>query len=312
MKNLANCDAAIKKMPVCGRFAPTPSGDLHLGSLVTAVGSWLAAKASGGKWFIRIEDIDTPRCVLGADERLLATLASYALVSDLPVWYQSQRQAAYEQAWLRLQQAGWVYPCHCSRREVQARGQMGADGIIYDGHCRYQSINHSAPAAAWAWRCRVPDSRIVFKDACQGWQAQALAAEVGDFILRRADGVFSYHLAVVVDDAAQGVTQIVRGADLLFSTPRQLLLQHYLGLSTPNYAHLPLVLQTNGQKFSKQNLAPPVPAGDRYLLWQVLTWLHLSPPAFLQSAPPHEQLAWACQAWSWTRLRVESGFWDSV
>lgn len=312
MKNLAKCDIAAKNVPVCGRFAPSPSGDLHLGSLVTAVGSWLAAKAKNGQWLIRIEDLDSPRCVVGAADRILTTLASYALYSDAPVWYQSQRQPAYHAALVQLQQQGWVYPCACSRRDVQARGQLGAEGMIYDGHCRIMAFQTPFDwSVGVAWRCRVPALEMMFEDRCQGLQTQNLSESVGDFVVRRADGLFSYQLAVVVDDAAQGVTHVVRGLDLLSSTPRQILLQQYLHLPTPEYAHLPLVLQDNGQKFSKQNLAPAIAAGDPVLLWQVLHWLGLTPPSTLRQALPAIQLAWAREAWTWTRLRCESAVWKN-
>ena len=234
-----------------GRFAPSPTGPLHLGSLLAAFGSWLLARHAGGEWLVRIEDVDRAREVPGAAARQLDTLAAFGLVPDRPPAYQSQRHELYRAALEQLRQAGAAFPCACSRSELAAQGGIHR-------HCVA-----TAARARPAWRLRVADgSRIGFDDGLQGHFEQDLAAEVGDFVLRRADGYWAYQLAVVVDDADQGITDVVRGADLLDSTPRQILLQRALGLPTPRYLHLPLVVDGEGRKLSKSLAALPVDAGD--------------------------------------------------
>jgi glutamyl-Q tRNA(Asp) synthetase len=235
-----------------GRFAPSPTGPLHFGSLLAAFGSWLFARRAGGEWWVRIEDIDPPREVPGAAERQLRTLAAFGLVSDGPVLHQSTRDEAYREALRRLLATGAAFACHCSRSDLASVG--GVHHRCIDGADRGRE-----PAI----RLRVaPGSVVAFDDALQGRVRQDVAAEVGDFVLRRADGCWAYQLAVVVDDAAQGITDVVRGADLLDSTPRQILLQRALGLDTPRYAHLPLVLDADGRKLSKSLAARPVDAAD--------------------------------------------------
>ena len=229
-----------------GRFAPSPTGDLHFGSLVAALGSWLMARHAGGSWLVRMEDLDPPREVPGAAERQLEALAAFGLASDEPVLRQSQRGEVYAAALDRLLAAGLAFECRCSRSELAATG--GIHRACIGGRSR-------GPAAV---RLKVPDETIVFDDGLQGRQAQALASAVGDFVLRRADGPWAYQLAVVVDDAAQGITDVVRGADLLDSTPRQIFLQRQLGLPTPAYAHLPLVVDAQGRKLGKSLDALPV------------------------------------------------------
>jgi glutamyl-Q tRNA(Asp) synthetase len=231
-----------------GRFAPSPTGALHLGSLVAALGSWLRARAVGGVWLVRIEDLDPLREVPGAAEDILATLAAFGLESDEPVLYQSQREAVYQQAFDRLRVADRVFPCWCSRRDLQGQGGMH----------RVDCITPPDPRRPPAWRVRVPNEVIEFEDGVFGRRSQALRREVGDFVVRRAEGGFAYQLAVVVDDAEQRISEVVRGADLLDSTPRQLYLQRILGLPTPRYLHLPLVLDADGRKLSKQDRARPV------------------------------------------------------
>ena len=234
-----------------GRFAPSPTGPLHLGSLLAAFGSWLLARHAGGEWLVRIEDVDRAREVPGAAARQLDTLAAFGLVPDRPPVHQSQRHALYQAALEQLKQAGAAFPCACSRSELAAQGGVHR-------HCIA-----TAARARPAWRLRVPDGlRIGFDDGLQGRNEQDLAAEVGDFVLRRADGYWAYQLAVVVDDADQGITDIVRGADLLDSTPRQILLQRTLGLPTPRYLHLPLVLDAHGHKLSKSGAALAVDPAD--------------------------------------------------
>jgi glutamyl-Q tRNA(Asp) synthetase len=238
-----------------GRFAPSPTGPLHLGSLVTALASWLDARAHGGDWLVRIEDIDYPRCVNGADTDILRTLALLGLHPDEPPVWQSRRETLYADALRRLDATGHLYPCGCSRKEI-------ADSLVhvrerhqtlgYPGTCRH-GLHGKLPRA---WRVRVPDGTaaiICFDDRWQGRQCQNLETELGDFVLRRADGLWAYQLAVVVDDAAQAITHIVRGADLLDSTPRQIHLQHLLGMPTPAYLHVPVVVNAAGEKLSKQS-----------------------------------------------------------
>ncbi|MFM0065175.1 tRNA glutamyl-Q(34) synthetase GluQRS [Paraburkholderia aspalathi] len=238
-----------------GRFAPSPTGPLHFGSLVSALASWLDARAHGGAWLLRIEDIDGPRTVPGAAEEILSTLEHFGMHADEPPVWQSDRIARYQEALEQLKPAGLVYPCGCTRKEiadsllhVHARNAT----LAYPGTCR--SGLHGKPARAW--RLRVPDGDaavITFEDRWQGKQTQNLATEVGDFVLRRADDQWAYQLAVVVDDADADITHIVRGADLMDSTARQIYLQRCLGVPTPEYLHVPVVTNDQGEKLSKQN-----------------------------------------------------------
>jgi len=250
-------------VPYIGRFAPSPTGPLHAGSLVAALASWLDARAHGGQWLVRIEDLDTPRCVKGADQLILQQLAACGLIPEATVMWQSQRGNAYQTALETLIAKGWAYPCGCSRKEIEdAQILMGHTrerhhAAIYPGTCR-GGLNGKAPRA---WRLdvqRVIDdlklpTPLTWQDRLLGSQQQDVAQEVGDFVLRRADGLWAYQLAVVVDDAAQDITHIVRGADLTDNTARQIVLQTALGLPTPSYMHTPLVLGANGEKLSKQN-----------------------------------------------------------
>ncbi len=238
-----------------GRFAPSPTGPLHFGSLVAAVASWLDARAAGGHWRLRIEDLDRPRVQPGAADDILRTLEALGLVWDGEVLYQSRRSALYREALERLR--AHTYWCGCSRREI-ADSSLGlaVDGArIYPGSCR---AGLRPGKTARALRVRVPGEGICFADRVQGPQAQWLAREVGDFVLYRADGLFAYQLAVVVDDAAQAISDVVRGADLLDSTARQIHLQRLLGVATPRYLHVPIALDARGEKLSKQNGAQPV------------------------------------------------------
>jgi len=229
-----------------GRFAPSPTGDLHLGSLVAALGSWLLARRRGGDWLVRMEDLDPPREVPGAAERQIQALAAFGMTSDEPVLWQSRRGDAYADALEGLVAAGLAFECRCSRSDLAASGGIHRTCVAGSG---------ARPASI---RLRVPERVVTFDDALQGRQAQSLATQVGDFVLRRADGPWAYQLAVVVDDAAQGITDIVRGADLLDSTPRQIFLQGQLGLPTPAYAHLPVLVDAEGQKLGKSLAAVPV------------------------------------------------------
>lgn len=248
-----------------GRFAPSPTGALHAGSLVAALASWLDARAHGGKWLVRIEDVDTPRCVRGADEVILRQLGDCGLLPDEPPVWQSQRGSFYEAALQQLLDTGWAYPCGCSRKEIaHARAERGMrrgrhDELVYPGTCR--DGLHGKAARAWrlltARRGPAPGSwqaiDIGWSDRRLGRSTQHLGESVGDFVLRRADGLWAYQLAVVVDDARQGITDIVRGQDLADNTPRQIHLQRLLDLPMPRYLHTPLVLGADGEKLSKQN-----------------------------------------------------------
>ncbi|MBC7681259.1 MAG: tRNA glutamyl-Q(34) synthetase GluQRS [Ferruginibacter sp.] len=269
-----------------GRFAPSPTGPLHAGSLVAALASWLDARAHGGTWLVRIEDVDAPRCLPGVDSLILQQLAACGLVPDAPPTYQSQRNPLYQHALDQLVASGWAYPCACSRKEIEiacaASGQQRARNaeLVYPGTCR--SGLHGRPARAWRLRtdrfkenrplAHIPpaqaaintivDGVLAWNDRLLGPQQQNLAADVGDFVLRRADGLWAYQLAVVADDAAQGITHVVRGQDLADNTPRQIWLQRALGLPTPQYLHTPLVWGANGEKLSKQNGAQALDGGS--------------------------------------------------
>jgi glutamyl-Q tRNA(Asp) synthetase len=235
-----------------GRFAPSPTGRLHFGSLVAALGSWLFARAAGGRWLVRIEDLDPPREIAGADADILATLAAFGMTSDEPVIHQSQRASIYANALADLRERDAVYPCWCSRSDLEP----------FNGIHPATCVGPRDASREPAWRVRVPARTIAFDDAIQGRVAQDLSRDVGDFVVRRADGWFAYQLAVVVDDAAQAISEIVRGADLVDSTPRQILLQELLDLPRIRYAHLPLVLDAEGKKLSKQERAIAVDADD--------------------------------------------------
>src|ERR1700744_841375 len=241
--------------PYRGRFAPSPTGPLHFGSLISALASWLDARAHRGTWLVRIEDIDGPRTVPGAAEGILATLERFGMHADEPPIWQSTRMARYQEALEQLKAAGMIYPCGCTRKEI-ADSLLNAHArnttLAYPGTCR--DGLHGKPARAW--RLRVPDGDsavITFEDRWQGKQTQNLATEVGDFVLKRADDQWAYQLAVVVDDADASITHIVRGADLLDSTARQIYLQRCLDVPTPSYLHVPVVTNREGEKLSKQN-----------------------------------------------------------
>lgn len=297
----------------CGRFAPSPTGPLHAGSLVAALASWLDARAHQGRWLVRIEDVDTPRCVPGADQTILRQLAICGLQPDAPPVWQSQRSALYQQGLEWLVASGRAYPCACSRKDIetarvaqgQARQRHG--DLVYPGTCR--AGLRGQPARAWRLltldldskrppartdtapaAIKIIASEIHWQDRRLGPRQQDVAAEVGDFVLKRADGLWAYQLAVVVDDAAQHVSHVVRGEDLADNTARQILLQRALALPTPAYLHTPLVLGTNGEKLSKQNGAPALALDDP------LAALNRA-AAVLGLPPQHGQLADALAAW---------------
>lgn len=283
-----------------GRFAPSPSGALHTGSLLTAVASFLDARSRGGDWLLRMEDIDPPREVAGAADAILRTLERFGLHWDGEVLYQSRRSEAYRHTIEELRRAGLVYPCACSRREIRASAATGRGEPVYPGTCR---AGLPPGRRARALRLRVEDVSVGFKDRLQGRRDERLATRVGDFLVRRADGLFAYQLAVVVDDAAQGISDVVRGADLLDSTPRQIFLQQVLQLQTPRYLHLPVVVNQRGEKLSKQTGARAVDRDAPHaLLTHVLQLLGQNVPAELVDASLDEFWRWAACNWRPERI----------
>lgn len=291
-----------------GRFAPSPTGPLHAGSLVAALASWLDARAHGGTWLVRLEDTDTPRCVPGAAEHILAQLAAAGLVPDAPVWWQSTRSAAYAQALHQLTDADLAYPCACSRSDIErallAAGKPHTTGTeaVYPGTCRAGLQGRIGRAT----RLRVQGT-VDWVDRRLGQQQQDVAQAVGDMVLKRADGLWAYQLAVVVDDASQGVSDVVRGEDLADQTPRQILLQQALGLPRPRYLHTPLVRDADGQKLSKQNGAPALPLSNMAdALHDAAAVLGLPPVP--SSHPSGEALAQWVSAWAarWQQGREAS------
>ena len=281
-----------------GRFAPSPTGALHFGSLVAALASYLDARSRNGTWLLRIEDIDQARCIPGAADEIIRMLADFALEWDEPIVYQSHAtsQQRYRQALERLTEQGLTYPCGCSRKEIADSSQTGIEGPIYPGTCRAGLPPGKLPRAV---RLRVADGDFGCEDRVQGWVSQNLAQQIGDFVLKRADGVYSYQLAVVVDDAWQGITDIVRGIDLLASTPRQLYLQRCLGAARPRYLHLPLAVNQYGLKLSKQNLALPLRRDNASAaLVRALQFLGQPLPDTAAHLPPcRELLHWASAHW---------------
>lgn len=291
-----------------GRFAPSPTGPLHFGSLVTALASFLDAKDQEGQWLVRMEDLDPPREQPGAAAEILHSLEAHHLFWDAEVIYQSTRLDAYREQLNALIQADLAYPCECSRQRLQSLGG------IYDGHCRKYPPSQSRSIA---WRLKMYDCPthalpidfafpdiIRFTDAIQGEQQQNLRTQAGDQILKRRDGFFAYPLAVVVDDIAQGITHIIRGSDLLEVTGRQIFLFQLLGKKPPFFGHLPLAIQKNGQKLSKQNHASPlVSAQAGRNLWQALQFLGQNPPVALADYPPQEILRWGLTHWQRSNIK---------
>jgi len=286
---------------VIGRFAPSPTGPLHFGSLVAAVASYCDAKSQGGKWLLRIEDVDITRRVEGASDDIIRTLQRYGFEWDGEIVYQSQRSEYYEQALTRLRHLGLAYPCTCSRKEIaDSSTQQGIEGVIYPGTCLHHPIK---PNTSIAWRLKTPARKIGFEDRIVGWQQHNIDQDIGDFVIKRADGLFSYQLAVVVDDAMQGITHVVRGADLLQSTTRQIYLQQCLGYAPLAYAHIPLVLNNQGQKLSKQTLAASVAnSSPAETIYQALCFLQQSPPDTIKNATLNRVWRWAISNWNANRL----------
>ena len=280
-----------------GRFAPSPTGPLHFGSLVAALASHAEARARRGRWLLRIEDVDLPRAQPDAERDIVATLTRYGFAWDEPILRQSERSARYAEALARLIERGLAYPCACSRRDVQA-APVGAGGEhVYAGTCRDGIPPSRAARSERAWRIRVGNAAVAFDDRLQGAQAQDLARDVGDFVIKRADGLFAYQLAVVVDDAEQSITDIVRGADLLASTPRQIHLQRLLDLPQPSYLHVPVALDGAGEKLSKQTRARALP--DDPLPALAAAWTFLDQPMPM-SAPRSVAEFWDFAARAWT------------
>lgn len=296
-----------------GRFAPSPTGPLHFGSLVAATGSYLAARHAGGEWLVRIDDLDPPREVPGSAEQIVATLATFGFEWNESIVRQSSRAAAYEAAVSRLLDSGNAFYCSCSRAEIEAATGPAHDGdeLRYPGWCR---TGVRRPQRKLAVRFRTPPDPVAFSDGIQGTIAVAVGRDIGDFVIRRRDDLFAYQLAVVVDDAAQGITDIVRGADLLQSTPRQILLQRALRLPTPRYAHMPVATDHNGIKLSKSAGAASLDLqrpGEE--LWRVLRFLRQAPPCELRRCALSTLWSWAIANWKPTSLNgVKSALVDGA
>lgn len=278
-----------------GRFAPSPTGQLHFGSLVTAVGSYLEAKSHDGEWLVRIENLDATREVPGASTVILKTLESLGMEWDHEIIHQNHRNSIYQAALSLLDTHGLVYPCTCTRKEISDSSITGVCGPIYPGTCRKKQLNKNHFTAL---RIRTNKCLIKFEDTLQGQVSQRLESDVGDFVLRRADGIYAYQLAVVVDDAEQGITHVVRGLDLLDSTPRQIFLQQLLGYSIPVHMHLPVVVNNQGKKLSKQNLATPIDISNPVeQLIETVRFLGQDPPIELRESSVSTFWKWAITNW---------------
>ena len=289
-----------------GRFAPSPSGELHFGSLVSALASYLDAHSHHGQWLVRMEDLDPPREQAGAAAAILQCLDDHGLEWHNSVLYQSQRLALYAECLAQLSAQELVYACDCSRQDLASMNG------IYDGRCRTKTVDTLQPHALRLKLYDVPspiaelagDEQVIFKDAIQGQQRQNLRIDVGDQILKRKDGLFAYQLAVVVDDIAQNITHIIRGSDLLDVTARQIYLFRLLQAPVPQFGHVTLATQANGQKLSKQNKAAPLLAARAGTnLWQALVFLKQNPPLELRGAKPKELLDWAKQHWQLSNIQ---------
>ena len=282
-------------MPYKGRFAPTPSGPAHLGTMLAAVGSYLQARANNGHWHVRIDDIDPPREVPGAADSILRTLENFGLYWDGPVIYQSQRHDAYEQALEQLTNGGITFECSCSRKDLSASARHGPNGMIYPGTCR---TGHARDAAQTSTRIIAEDIDVMVRDTVQGEYSLNIANDIGDFVIRRADYLFSYHLATVVDDALDAYSEIVRGKDQLSLTPQHIYLQQKLNVATPRYAHLPLLTDSQGNKLAKSSNAAPVDAMAPPDVWSIiLASLGLQADDGLLLEQPSTILGWATGQW---------------
>lgn len=294
-------------VPYVGRFAPSPTGPLHFGSLLAALASYLDAHSNGGKWLIRMEDLDPPREMAMAKDRILEALAAHQLMSDEPIVYQSQRNDLYQQTLDYLIQQNLAFPCTCSRKQL-----LKVNGVHF-GNCHSDistsssnSNSNASPEFAWRFDCQsvTNDGEISFIDSLQKTFCQSIQNDVGDFVIKRKDQLWAYQLALVVDDHLQGITHVVRGIDLIDSTLRQNMLQRALGYRIPVYSHIPVACADNGQKLSKQNLAPALnlnnPADN---LWNALLWLKQEPPLTLRSSSVAELLSWGIKHWQPQRLQ---------
>ncbi len=282
-----------------GRFAPTPSGPLHAGSLLTALAGFLQARASGGDWLLRIDDLDMARCRVEHRDTILRQLEAHALHWDESPRLQSEHQAAYSEAFTILQHRAQLYACACTRAELAVSSQSGPDGPLYAGTCRERALNQQNRAI----RLRLEPKTLAIDDRCQGRLERRLAEDVGDFVVRRADGQIAYQLACVVDEQAQRITEVVRGSDLIGSSLKQRYLQQVLDVVQPDYLHIPILLDAQGRKLSKQNHARALDsAGASDNLRQALVALGQSPPPTLADASPGEILQWAIPAWRVDRI----------
>ncbi|MDH5425416.1 MAG: tRNA glutamyl-Q(34) synthetase GluQRS [Gammaproteobacteria bacterium] len=274
-----------------GRFAPSPSGKLHFGSLVAAMGSYLQAKSQQGQWLVRIEDIDQTRTIPGSADLILSTLDKLGFEWDKEVLYQSNRTEHYQYYLQQLKEKGLIYACDCSRSKLR----LETSSPVYSGHCRKKTISASSPRAL---RCLTTTETVIFNDKIQGTYSVDIERECGDFIVKRRDGFFAYQLAVVVDDAEQGISEVIRGADLLSSTPQQIYLQQQLGFTTSAYGHLPIAMYDNGRKLSKSHQDLSLEQQSTVeIMTKALTFLNQSPPQDLALAPLHEFWQWALQHW---------------
>lgn len=289
--------------PYRGRFAPTPSGPLHLGSLMTALASWLDARAQDGLWLLRIDDLDGPRCVPGADAQILAQLDAHGLHWDESPRHQSAHLDEYRAALDQLRETQRLYACRCTRAELATNSRAGPDGAVYAGTCR----NAGLAETDHALRLAVDARDLRYDDGVQGELSRAAETELGDFVVRRRDGIFGYHLACAVDEHAQRISDVVRGADLIGSTFAQLCVLRALGWPAPRYHHLPVITGRDGLKLSKQNHATPIDAGSAGAnLWWCLQALHQAPPPALREATPAVLLDWARQHWQRARVPAQT------
>ncbi|QWF69942.1 tRNA glutamyl-Q(34) synthetase GluQRS [Methylomonas paludis] len=291
-------DDGLAAVGYTGRFAPSPTGPLHLGSLYTALASYLDARYHHGRWLLRIDDLDTPRNQPGASARIMESLLAFGLQWDGEIAYQSQHLAAYQQALNSLQYQDKLYACTCSRKDLESYPG------VYPGFCRTKQLPINTH---YALRIKSSPQSLGFVDYLQGQIRDKLDSDHGDFIIRRKDGIIAYQLAVVIDDELQQVTHVVRGYDLLDSTVKQIFLQHQLGYATPQYRHVPVLVDRHGQKLSKQTLAQPVEhKSPGRVLWRLLGLLNQAPPANLQGADVDQILAWAVAHWQPLRLKTIS------
>ncbi len=290
-----------------GRFAPSPTGPLHFGSLVAAVASYADARAGSGRWLLRIEDVDSARCTKAAETQILRQLAAYGFEADAAIIRQSERTEHYDFALKQLADSGHLFVCSCTRKMLESAPRNGSGEVIYPGRCRDLALAKSTSGTALRLRVRDDsNAQITLSDRVLGSLSQNVATEVGDFILRRADGLYAYQLAVVIDDAAQGVSDVVRGDDLLMNTPRQIYLQRSLRRATPNYLHVPLVRNAAGEKLSKQTLAAAI-ASDNAVPTLRAAWSFLNQPEIASVASVAHFWHQAISRWNPLLMRASAG-----